>query len=212
MTDHWAEMTQPWQTEDFAIPSIPAGGTAGLGLALAYAAVREASGRIRLESSPGKGSTVRIFLPLADEPVGVAGEAPLRLVPRERPSAATILLAEDEPAVRTLVERVLTQAGHRVLAAADGIAAIDLAAGSPAPIDLFLTDIVMPGPNGIETARRIRLDRPDLRVLYMSGWATEALVQEGLRADEIRLIANPFSVAVLREAVSVARDEDVASA
>jgi len=212
MTDHWAEMTQPWQTEDFAIPSIPAGGTAGLGLALAYAAVREASGRIRLESSPGKGSTVRIFLPLADEPVGVAGEAPLRLVPRERPSAATILLAEDEPAVRTLVERVLTQAGHRVLAAADGIAAIDLAAGSPAPIDLFLTDIVMPGPNGIETARRIRLDRPDLRVLYMSGWATEALVQEGLRADEIRLLAKPFSVAELIEAVSVAMDEDVASA
>ena len=187
------------------------GGTTGLGLALVYAAVRQAGGRIRLESAPGRGSTVRIFLPLVEEPSGKAAPdvRPTRI---RRPGVATILLAEDEPAVRSLVERVLVQAGHTVMSAADGIAAIDLAAGNDGNIDLFLTDVVMPGPTGIEAARRIRLERPKLRVLYMSGWATEALVREGLREEEIRLLAKPFSVSELLEAVRVAIDEDAATA
>jgi CheY-like chemotaxis protein len=189
----------------------PAGGTTGLGLALAYAAVRQAGGRIRLESAPGRGSTIRIFLPLVDEPTAsaVAEDRPTTL---RRATGATILLAEDEPAVRMLVERVLAQAGHTILAAADGIAAIDIAASNPGPIDLLLTDVVMPGPTGIETARRIREDRPSMRVLYMSGWATEALVREGLREEEIRLLAKPFSVSELLDAVRVAMDEDAESA
>lgn len=132
--------------------------------------------------------------------------------PIRRHGVATILLAEDEPAVRSLVERVLVQAGHTVMSAADGIAAIDLATRNDGNIDLFLTDVVMPGPTGIEAARRIRLERPNLPVLYMSGWATEALVREGLREEEIRLLAKPFSVSELLEAVRVAIDEDPATA
>ena len=185
----------------------PAGGTTGLGLALAYAAVRQADGRIRLESSPGHGSTVRIFLPLVDQPTEASVHFPRPSLPGKT-AGATILLAEDEPAVLALVERVLTQAGHTVLAASDGIAAIDLAARNAGPIDLLLTDIVMPGPNGIETARRMRLGRPNLRVLYMSGWATEALVREGLDENEIRMLAKPFSIADLLEAVGSALGEE----
>jgi two-component system cell cycle sensor histidine kinase/response regulator CckA len=189
----------------------PAGGTTGLGLALAYAAVRQADGRIRLESSPGHGSTVRIFLPLVDQPTSSNVDVPRPSVRGQAGGGATILLAEDEPAVLALVERVLTQAGHTVLAASDGIAAIDLAARNTGRIDLLLTDIVMPGPNGIETARRIRLGRPDLRVLYMSGWATEALVREGLHEDDIRMLAKPFSIADLLEAVGNALREEAAT-
>lgn len=188
----------------------PAGVTTGLGLALAYAAVRQAGGRIRLESSPGRGSTVRIYLPLADRPAETSAPN-IRPTPSRRSGGATILVAEDAPAVRMFVERVLAQEGHTVLAAADGIAAIDLVARNPGPIDLFLTDIVMPGPTGIETARRIRLERPDLRVLYMSGWATEALVREGVREEEIRLLAKPFSVGELLEAVRSVIGEVAAS-
>jgi CheY-like chemotaxis protein len=152
---------------------------------------------------------VRIFLPLVDEPNPHSAADPPRPARGQAPGA-TILLAEDEPAVLALVERALTQAGHTVLAVSDGIAAIDLAS-KPGQIDLLLTDVVMPGPTGLETARRIRLGRPDMRVLYMSGWATEALVREGLREEEIRLLAKPFSIAELVEAVRVALDDDAAT-
>ena len=169
------------------------GGTIGLGLATAYTAIQRAGGRIRLESAPGRGSTVRIFLPVVaapDEPAVVEDPG----LPAGSSGPATILVAEDEPAVRAFVERVLRGAGHHVIAAADGIAALDLAARHDGPIDLLLTDIVMPGPSGIETARRVVVDRPDVRVLYMSGWAAEVFEQEGIDETAAALLAKPFSV------------------
>ncbi len=177
------------------------GGTTGLGLALAYTAVEQAGGRIRLESSPGQGSTVRIFLPVSEPPVEEAAEAPAAGAtdPARR---ATILVAEDEPAVRALVEKVLRDAGHSVLVAPDGMAALDLAARHKGNIDLLLTDIVMPGPSGLETARRMIADRPGIRVLYMSGWATETFRREGVDEAEIPLLPKPFSVAELVARVS----------
>ncbi len=172
------------------------GGTTGLGLAMAYTAIEQAGGRIRLESSPGHGSTVRIFLPLIDAPLTATAE-PAAVGDGPATRAATILVAEDEPAVRALVERVLHDAGHTVLVAPDGMAALDLAARHDGPIDLLLTDIVMPGPSGIETARRMATDRPGIRVLYMSGWATETFRREGVDESEITLLPKPFSVAEL---------------
>jgi hypothetical protein len=169
------------------------GAATGLGLATAYGAVQRAGGRIRLESTPGHGSTVRIFLPVVAAPAAPDVDEPGE---KGSPSArtATILVAEDEPAVRAFVERVLGDAGHRVIAAPDGTAALDLAARHEGPIDLFLTDIVMPGPNGIETARQMVGERPSTRVLYMSGWAAEALEREGLDEDEVALLPKPFSI------------------
>jgi hypothetical protein len=178
------------------------GGTTGLGLALAYAAVEQAGGRIRLESAPGHGSTVRIYLPLSDAP-NDAEPAATGEEPTAHAASSTILVVEDEPAVRALVERVLRDAGHTILVAPDGTAALDMAAHHDGPIDLLLTDIVMPGPSGIETARRLAVDRPGTRVLYMSGWATETFRREGVDESEIALLPKPFSVAELLDRVSM---------
>jgi two-component system cell cycle sensor histidine kinase/response regulator CckA len=175
----------------------PKGGTTGLGLAMVYAAIQHAGGRVRLESVPHRGSTVRIFLPLAEPDVDAAAPAPAAPATVRPAAGATILVAEDEPAVRALVLHVLRDAGHTVIGAADGIAAIDLAERHDGPIDLLLTDIVMPGPSGIETARRIRAIRPGLRVLYMSGWAADIFKREGVDESEVTLLAKPFSITEL---------------
>jgi hypothetical protein len=174
----------------------PSGGTTGLGLAMAYSAIQHAGGRVRLESTPGRGSTVRIFLPTVDAPHPVVAAA-TRVAESAPGLPATILVAEDEPAVRAFVEQVLRGAGHSVIATPDGIAAIDAAARHEGPIDLLLTDIVMPGPSGIETARRLRSERPGIRVLFMSGWAADALRREGLDEAAVALLPKPFSVAEL---------------
>ena len=176
-------------------------GTTGLGLAMAYTAVEQAGGRIRLESSPGQGSTIRIFLPLTEPAADPVAELP-EADASDHAARATILVAEDEPAVRALVEKVLRDAGHTVLVAPDGTAALDLAARHKGEIDLLLTDIVMPGPSGIETARRMIADRPGIRVLYMSGWASETFQREGVDEAEIALLPKPFSVAELIARVS----------
>ena len=115
---------------------------------------------------------------------------------------AVIVVVEDEPGVRSLVERVLARAGHRVLAFADGSTAADTLADPAVRVDLLVTDLVMPGPNGIEVARQARRARPDLRVLLMSGYAADALRAEGVEEGSIELLAKPFSTSELLERVS----------
>ncbi len=202
----------------------PAAPRTGLGLALIYSTVQLAGGRIRLESLPGHGSTVRILLPVAtaeqiaeapgamgpradareSDPVDVAGpeRAPARVAAGNGRSAAVIVVVEDEPGVRSLVERVLARAGHRVLAFPDGSSAADTLADPAIQVDLLVTDLVMPGPNGIEVARRARRARPDLAVLLMSGYAADALRAEGVDEGSIELLAKPFSAAELIERVT----------
>jgi two-component system cell cycle sensor histidine kinase/response regulator CckA len=187
----------------------------GLGLALVYSTVQLAGGRIRLESSPGRGSTVRILLPLAE----AAGEppAPSAVARAHGPGSeavdvtqaegsigsadavagAAIVVVEDEPAVRSLVSRILGRAGHAVLEFPDGGAAIDGLADPGIRVDLLITDLVMPGPSGIEAARRIRRSRPDLPVLLMSGFAADALQAEGLDEETVEVLAKPFSAGEL---------------
>ncbi|HET7473036.1 MAG TPA: response regulator [Candidatus Limnocylindrales bacterium] len=197
----------------------------GLGLALVYSTIQLAGGRIRLESLPGRGSTVRILLPLvaadddvvppepiatspvaerggASDDVDVAGaERPVRVDGRAG-TPAVVVVVEDEPGVRSLVGRVLERAGHRVLAFADGATAGDTLADPSVQVDLLVTDLVMPGPNGIEVARRARRGRPDLPILLMSGYASDALRSEGIDEASIELLAKPFSASELLERVS----------
>ena len=116
--------------------------------------------------------------------------------------ARVIVVVEDEPGVRSLVERILQRAGHRVLAFPDGAAAADTLADPGVLVDLLVTDLVMPGPNGIEVARRARRDRPSLPVLLMSGYAAGALAAEGISEGTIDLLAKPFSAADLLERVA----------
>jgi PAS domain S-box-containing protein len=211
----------------------------GLGLALVYSTVQMAGGRIRLESMPGRGSTVRILLPIAtgDAPAvneesdsGALGAAEARHDADARVSdvlgggvpeggvgvddavgpvaagpevgSAMIAVVEDEPGVRSLVERLLIRGGHRVVSFPDGAAALDALADVGIRIDLLLTDLVMPGPNGIEVARRLRKDRPGLPVLLMSGYASDALRAERISDPSLELIAKPFSAGELLDRVA----------
>jgi two-component system cell cycle sensor histidine kinase/response regulator CckA len=163
-------------------------GGGGLGLATVYATVRQAGGRIRLQSAPGRGTTVRIVLPISprpDEPSVPEGQqanvrdAPLR-----------VLLVEDEAAVRELVERILRRAGFEVASAPDALVAIRTAADA-GPFDLLVSDVVMPGMNGLELARELRATRPELRVLLISGYTEEAVGRVG--PDGLDLLSKPFT-------------------
>jgi len=163
-------------------------GGGGLGLATVYATVRQAGGRIRLQSAPGRGTTVRIVLPISPR-----GDEPS--VPERQPDdiaefPGRVLLVEDEAAVRELVERILRRAGFEVTTAPDALVAIRTASDY-GPFDLLVSDVVMPGMNGIELARELRAIRPDMRVLLISGYTEEAVGRVG--PDGLDLLSKPFT-------------------
>jgi two-component system cell cycle sensor histidine kinase/response regulator CckA len=163
-------------------------GGSGLGLATVYATVRQAGGRIRLQSAPGRGTTVRIVLPVSPRPGGAPMVEPGASTPGG--AAARLLLVEDETAVRELLERILLRAGFDVTSAPDALAAMRLAA-EPGGFDVLVSDVVMPGMSGIELARELRAKDPKLRVLMISGYTEEAVGKVG--PDGIDLLGKPFS-------------------
>ena len=161
----------------------------GLGLSTVYGIVQHHGGWIDVQSQPGLGSTFGIYLPQAQPESGVS----LPQAPRVRRNPrATILLAEDEPAVRALTEDVLKSAGHTVLSAQDGRAALQLAEGRLPEIDLLITDIVMPAMSGPELANRLTRDRPGLAVLYISGYTDQTLKYDDAREAGTGFLQKPF--------------------
>ncbi len=145
----------------------------GLGLSTAYGIVKQSSGEIFVTSAPQMGATFEILLPAVQErPVEDAPQAAHRTSPPE-PTSGTVLLAEDEEAVRTLNGRVLEARGYRVLSAANAAEALALAERHGRPPDILVTDVVMPGASGRELARRMRERHPGLKVLFVSGYADE---------------------------------------
>jgi PAS domain S-box-containing protein len=145
----------------------------GLGLATVHGIIQQSGGFITVYSEPGHGTTFRIYLPRVDAPA----EAPLSATPSDVPSGnETIMLVEDEEAVRALARMALELAGYRVLLAANGAEALRLFEGSPDPIHLVLTDVIMPEMGGPALIERLRALRPTLRVLYMSGYTDRAVV------------------------------------
>src|SRR5438046_1497274 len=177
----------------------PRGKGTGLGLATVYGIVRQSGGHIAVDSAPGRGATFRISLPRADAPLDPTD----RPTPVTAPAAGseTILLVEDEHLVRLLARKVLERAGYRVLVAAGGAEALDLAERYAGPIHLLLTDVVMPGMNGRELIRRLAPLRPDLRVLYMSGYADEAVAQHGVLDPGTAFLQKPFTPGGLADKV-----------
>jgi PAS domain S-box-containing protein len=166
----------------------------GLGLATTYGIIKQSEGSVLVDSTPGRGTTFRLFFPSVEREAAVGEEAP-RPVGRR---TGRILLVEDEPVLREIAQRVLVRAGFDVTAAADPGEAIIAAETGPEPFDLLLTDVVMPGMRGPELARRLRNSRPDLRVLLASGYAEEIVDSD---RHEDPLLAKPFSPETLLAAV-----------
>jgi CheY-like chemotaxis protein len=171
----------------------------GLGLATVYGIVVQAGGDVRLTSEQGVGSIVTVLLPPTDE---LADDPP---APAPAGAAAgngeTLLVVEDEAALREVAGRILSGAGYRVLSADGGQAALALAASHQGAIDLLLSDVVMPGMLGKDLAERLVAVRPDTPVLYMSGYAQPVLASQGTLDPGVVLLEKPFTASDLLSAV-----------
>jgi PAS domain S-box-containing protein len=167
----------------------PAGQGTGLGLATVYGIVKQSGGSIWVYSEPGQGSTFKIYLPVATTAMEPAPDPVETYALR---GTETVLVVEDQADVRSSIERTLQRFGYTVIAAATGSEAIAAARASQGAIHLILTDVVLPGANGREVARQIIAGRPAVRVLYMSGYTDDAIVQHGVLEPGLAFIQKPF--------------------
>ena len=177
----------------------------GLGLATVSNIVVQHGGGVRVRTTVGRGTTFEVYLRRSDT---VAAGAPSPVAPPARArEGETVLFAEDEAAVRTLVGRILAEYGYASLEARSGEEAVAIAQAHAGRIDLLLTDVVMPGMNGRELHRRIAALRPGTRVLYMSGYTGDVLSRAGLAEEDVPLVAKPFTAEALARRVRAALDE-----
>lgn len=176
----------------------------GLGLATVHGIVTQSGGSIWVYSEPGEGTTFKVYLPLAAT-ANAPALAPSQPVPAGL-AGETILLVEDDDQVRAVVLRMLESLGYRVLSAGDGDAALDLAASCDVPIDLLLSDLIMPGLGGREVAERLRPLHPEAAVLYMSGYSDEAVIRRGILDRKAAFIEKPFASGDLARRVREALD------
>jgi PAS domain S-box-containing protein len=183
------EETRSHLFEPFFTTKPPGKGT-GLGLSTVYGIVQQSGGQILAESSPRAGATFRIYLPEVDRPVE-ALSSPERAAGGQ--GNETVLLVEDEDSVRRLVQRVLESAGYCVLEAENPHDALRLCERHPEPIDLMVTDVVMPQMSGRELASQTVALRPEMRVLYVSGYMEEVMAHHGVLEPGIAFLGKPFA-------------------
>jgi len=172
----------------------------GLGLSSVYGAVKQSGGHVTASSIEGQGATFTIYLArLTDEAVASANAS---VAPDPRPPMArTILLVEDERAVRDLTHRVLTDAGYTVLSATCGSEAVERALGHGGPIHLVLSDVVMPGMPVDEMVTAIRASHPEVAVLLMSGYSDNEIVRRGVPMRDFVLLEKPFTAPALLDEI-----------
>ena len=177
----------------------PIGQGTGLGLSGIYGFAKQSGGHVRIHSQPGQGTTVRLYLPRDDAQMLSVPEAPTVDIPQG--SGQTVLVVEDDAAVRMVVLDELSELGYQTLAAADGPSALPMLQ-SDCAIDLLLTDVGLPGMNGRQIAEIARQHRPELRVLFMTGYAEQAASRTSFLAPGMQIIPKPFTLDDLAARVS----------
>jgi two-component system cell cycle sensor histidine kinase/response regulator CckA len=163
----------------------------GLGLSTVYGVVKQSGGYIDIESTLGKGTTFKIYLPRVDEPLQV--ERPAFDVAASFDGTETILIAEDETSLRTLTRDALELCGYKVMAAANGVEALELSSRFPGNIDLLLTDVAMPEMGGRVLAEKLSQARPEVKVVFMSGYTGQPIGDPGPLAPGTAFLAKPFT-------------------
>src|SRR5262249_25956262 len=175
-------------------------------LAIVYGVVKQAGGHIEADSDGQHGTTFRIYWPCQS---AVEAESPARASRADLSGHETILLVEDDEAVRNLGRESLRKFGYTVIGARNGAEGLDRAMACQGAIDLLITDVIMPRMNGGQLASRIRQLRPDLRVLYQSAHTGEVLLQQGITYDDMCFLQKPFTQLELARRVRALLDSPV---
>jgi CheY-like chemotaxis protein len=173
-----------------------AGKGTGLGLATVYGIVKQSAGHIMVYSEPGRGTTFKIYLPSAEHKIGLASKPEVETVTPKRQGTA-VLLVEDDEVMRGLTRKLLEEHGYTVVDADDGKSALEWLESHPGPIDLLLTDVVMRRMSGPELVERLSASRPNLKVVYMSGYTGELMANREVLKPGVTLLEKPFSRSAL---------------
>jgi CheY-like chemotaxis protein len=182
----------------------PVGKGTGLGLATVYGIIKQSRGYVWAYSEPGQGTTLKVYLPLDEGSLpGTEVQSPLA-----RASGEYVLVVEDEPTVRFMTSRALQEQGYKVMEASSGDEALRLVEQSDGALDLIITDVIIPGIDGTELARRASVLRPGLPILFMSGYTDDDIVRRGLLDREQNFLQKPFTPdALIRRVAELLRDK-----